>query len=140
RGADDSVTMPCSPRELLARMRVVLRRAARPATPALAIDGLRLDLEARAVTRDDRPVELTRTEFDLLAALARQPGRALSRDELVARVWGYEAEGATRLLDSHIGHLRAKLEPDPAQPRYVRTVRGVGYRLGTAAGPGHEGP
>ena len=72
---------------------------------------------------------LTRTEFDLLVALATQAGRALTRDQLVTRVWGYEAEGGTRLLDSHIAHLRAKIEPDPSQPRYIHTVRDVGYRL-----------
>ena len=138
-GADDYVTKPFSPRELLARMRAVLRRSGRGAEPAsaalLAVDGLRLDLAARSVTRDNQAITLTRTEFDLLAALAEQPGRAFSRDLLVARVWGYEAEGATRLLDSHIGHLRAKLEPDPARPRYVLTVRGVGYRLRAEVGP-----
>jgi len=137
-GADDYVTKPFSPRELMARMRAVLRRSeppAPPSLPALTIDGLRLDLTARTVTRDEHPIELTRTEFDLLAALAREPGRALSRDQLVARVWGYQAEGVTRLLDSHIGHLRAKLEPRPARPRYVQTVRGVGYRLRISAAP-----
>src|SRR5581483_2106610 len=139
-GADDYVTKPFSPRELLARIRAVLRRSARateatgpngaaPSTAALAIGSLRIDLAARTVTRAGEPVSLTRTEFDLLATLAQQPGRAYSRDELVARVWGYADEGGTRLLDSHIGHLRAKVEPDPAHPGYVRTVRGVGYRL-----------
>jgi DNA-binding response OmpR family regulator len=133
-GADDYVTKPFSPRELLARMRAVLRRAGRSHEPAvrpaaLEVDGLRLDFDARTVTRYAQEVALTRTEFDLLAALARQPGRAFSRDELVVQVWGYESEGSTRLLDSHIGHLRAKLEPNPSTPRYVLTVRGVGYRL-----------
>lgn len=131
-GADDYVTKPFSPRELLARMRAVLRRvsremAARAST--LEIDGLRLDLAARTVSRDGEAISLTRTEFDLLATLVQQPGRTFSRDELVARVWGYDGEGDTRLLDSHIGHLRAKVEPDPSRPRYVLTVRGVGYRL-----------
>ncbi len=131
-GADDYVTKPFSPRELLARMRAVLRRASREMAArasTLEIDGLRLDLAARTVSRDGEAISLTRTEFDLLATLVQQPGRAFSRDELVARVWGYDGEGDTRLLDSHIGHLRAKVEPDPSRPRYVLTVRGVGYRL-----------
>jgi two-component system response regulator RegX3 len=138
-GADDYVTKPFSPRELLARMRAVLRRATRPPEHAapepedrpapLTLGSLALDLAARIVTRDGQPVALTRTEFDLLAALAQQPGRAYTRAELVSRVWGYADEGGTRLLDSHIGHLRAKVEPDPAHPSYVRTVRGIGYRL-----------
>ena len=133
-GADDYVTKPFSPRELLARMRAVLRRAARTndvavVSPLLEIGRLRIDLAARTVFNDGDPIALTRTEFDLLAALAQQPGRAYSRDELVVQVWGYETEGATRLLDSHIGHLRAKVETDPARPAYVQTVRGVGYRL-----------
>jgi DNA-binding response OmpR family regulator len=138
-GADDYVTKPFSPRELLARIRAVLRRARRPpdgvaTEPAdrpapLTLGALALDVAARTVSRDGQPVALTRTEFDLLAALAHQPGRAYSRSELVSQVWGYADEGGTRLLDSHIGHLRAKIEPDPARPTYVRTVRGVGYRL-----------
>src|SRR5919197_2373575 len=136
-GADDYITKPFCPGELIARIRAVLRRSARTAEAApvgpsgeeLVLGGLRIDLGAREVSVDGRPVTLTRTEFDLLAALAAQAGRVVTRDQLVTRVWGYEAEGGTRLLDSHIAHLRAKLEPDPARPRYVHTVRDVGYRL-----------
>jgi DNA-binding response OmpR family regulator len=136
-GADDYVTKPFSPRELIARIRAVLRRSARaieaapvaPATQELTLDGLHIDVPAREVSLDGRPVSLTRTEFDLLAALAGQVGQVLTRDQLVTQVWGYEAEGDTRLLDSHIAHLRAKIEPDPGRPRYLQTVRDVGYRL-----------
>ncbi|MBI2323278.1 MAG: response regulator transcription factor [Chloroflexi bacterium] len=132
-GADDYVTKPFSPRELIARIRAVLRRAHRQPEDAAGDEfragGLIVHVAAREVLLDGRPVPLTRTEFDLLARLIEQPGRVVTRDQLAARVWGYESEGDTRLLDSHIGHLRAKIEPDPSNPRYVLTVRQVGYRF-----------
>jgi two-component system response regulator RegX3 len=130
-GADDYITKPFSPRELVARIRAVLRRSARgaEAQPEARTAALRLDPSTRQAVLDRRSVKLTRTEYKLLEALVARGGRPLTRDELVTEVWGYEAEGGTRLLDSHIAHLRAKLEPDPTHPRYIQTVRDLGYRF-----------
>ncbi|MGZ6827173.1 MAG: response regulator transcription factor [Mycobacteriales bacterium] len=124
-GADDYVTKPFSPRELVSRVRAVLRRTqGTVAQPPLLLGPLRIDLETREVTVDDVPVSLTVTEFDLLAALVRKPGRVLSREQLLSQVWGYEAAAGTRTVDVHVGQVRAKLG---AAGELVRTVRGVGY-------------
>jgi DNA-binding response OmpR family regulator len=127
-GADDYLTKPFSPRELVGRIRAMLRRP-RSATIA-ATAGLRVDVSRREVRADDRPIELTRTEFDILARLARDPGVVVDRPSLLAAVWGpgYDDD---HVVDVHIANLRRKLDDDPERPRFVETVRGVGYRLVT---------
>ena len=131
-GADDYVTKPFNPRELLARIRAVLRRTGggTAAPEILRSGGLVLDLGGHQATLDDHPLELTPTEFDLLAVLLQNPGRAFTRLELLERVQGYAYEGYERTVDAHVKNLRAKLGDDPRHPRYVQTVFGVGYKLG----------
>lgn len=123
-GADDYIAKPFSPRELVARLGSVLRRVqGAPAGGTVALGRLRLDINSRRAYADDIEVDLTATEFDLVAALIRQPDRVLTRDQLLAAVWGYNAAGGTRTVDVHIAQVRAKL--GEASP--IRTVRGVGY-------------
>ena len=132
-GADDYVTKPFSSAELVARMRAVLRRsAADPAADApgtLESGDVTMNLETRRVTRGGAPVELTVKEFELLRVLLEQAGRLVKRDDLVSEVWDTNWFGSTKTLDVHISSLRRKLGDDPGSPRYVHTVRGVGFRF-----------
>ena len=141
-GADDYVTKPFSPRELIARIQAMLRRprssTAGPDSSADSTDEhvrtfgtLRVDPVGRDVWRDGQPVGLTRTEFDLLATLSARPHMAFSRGQLIEAVWGTNWVGDEHLVDVHIGHLRRKLGDEAAHPRFIRTVRGIGYRMGT---------
>jgi two-component system response regulator MtrA len=129
-GADDYVVKPFKPRELVARIEARLRRASPPTPGPKSIGDLEIDLAAHRVMRAGTPISLTPLEFDLLVALARNPGVALTREQLLADVWGYRHPGDTRLVNVHVQRLRAKIENDPENPQIVQTVRGVGYRAG----------
>jgi two-component system response regulator RegX3 len=135
-GADDYVVKPFSGRELVARVRAVLRRTSAVATPAAAgrlqIGGLELDASARTATLDGAPLELTRKEFDLLALLMGQAGTVVTRERLIDEVWDVNWFGSTKTLDVHVSGLRKKLGDDPSAARYLHTVRGVGFRFATA--------
>ena len=131
-GADDYVTKPFSPREVVARVRAVLRRVRGGAQPSgvVRVGELAVDLTKRSVTIGGESVSLTPTEFDLLAVLARNPGRPFTRAQLMDLVYDVAYAGYDRAIDSHIKNLRRKIEPDPREPRYILTVYGVGYKLG----------
>jgi two-component system response regulator ResD len=130
-GADDYVTKPFSPRELAARVRTVLRRSGAPAASVerLSFEGLVIDAGTREVIAGAQRLRLTAKEFDLLFFLASNPGRVFSRDQLMERVWGYEAALDTGTVTVHIRRLRAKIELNPAKPRHLETIWGVGYRF-----------
>jgi DNA-binding response OmpR family regulator len=130
-GADDYVTKPFSPRELVARVRATLRRASGEVGPVtvLRIGDVELDTEAMTATVAGQPVDLTPTEFQLLATMARQPGRIFDREQLLEAVHGVAFDGYDRSVDSHVKNIRRKIEPDPRKPRYLQTVYGVGYRF-----------
>ncbi len=135
-GADDYLTKPFSVGELVARVKAIFRRvdamaaaAAKPPPAALSAGELSIDLSRRVVTLAGRPVELTAKEFDLLAHFAAHPGRVFNRAQLLDKVWGYSNIGYEHTVNSHINRLRAKIEQDPAKPRYILTVWSVGYKF-----------
>jgi DNA-binding response OmpR family regulator len=128
-GADDYVTKPFGTRELRARIKALLRRAAEPEPECARFGDVEVDFARGELRRDGRPVELTPIEFKLLGLFLRTRGRVLSREQLVAGVWGRGTFASDRIVDNHIANLRRKIEPDPAEPRYLRNVRGMGYRF-----------
>ena len=130
-GADDYVTKPYSPRELVARIRAVLRRGqeVEPASSTLEAGPVRMDVERHVVTVNGEETRLPLKEFELLEMFLRNPGRVLTRGQLIDRVWGTDYVGDTKTLDVHVKRLRAKIEPDPSAPTYLVTVRGLGYKL-----------
>lgn len=137
-GADDYVTKPFSIRELMARIRALMRRSDKRVYPEgsgagqeiLEFGALQIDVVKRQVSVDSRTVDLTPKEYELLELLSRHPGQAFSRNQLLERVWGYQYEGYSHTVNSHINRLRAKLEQNPSEPRFIQTVWGFGYRFG----------
>ena len=138
-GADDYVVKPFSARELVARIRAVMRRTAaveeHPAAGPLTVGDVRLDPATRSVTHAERPVELTRKEFDLLHVLMGSAGALVTRERLIDEVWDVNWFGSTKTLDVHVSGLRRKLADDPASPRYLHTIRGVGFRFADERAP-----
>ncbi|MDH4140122.1 MAG: response regulator transcription factor [Coriobacteriia bacterium] len=132
-GADDYVVKPFSPRELVSRVRAHLRRAEIASSPGgaskISIGDLRIDSEAHQAYMDGAPVYLTTSEFQILSLLARHPGKVFSRHAILAALWGESPVGDERAVDVHVHNIREKIEPDPKEPEYLLTVRGVGYRL-----------
>ena len=131
-GADDYMVKPFDPSELVARMKVRLRRTTADISTYLKIGNIKIDQIEHSIIRDGEVIALTRLEFDLLVALAKEPGRVFSREALLSEVWGYRPATDTRLVNVHIQRLRAKVEVDSENPSIILTVRGVGYKAGVA--------
>jgi two-component system response regulator MtrA len=131
-GADDYMVKPFNPSELVARLKVRLRRSNADPITSLRIGDLAIDQVAHTIARDGKAIPLTRLEFDLLVALAKEPGRVFTREALLSEVWGYQHATDTRLVNVHIQRLRSKIEKDPDNPELILTVRGVGYKAGSA--------
>ncbi len=129
-GADDYVSKPFKPKELVARIRARLRRSDEPGPERLKVGDVEIDVTGHNVTRDGERISLTPLEFDLLVALARKPWQVFTREVLLEKVWGYRHSADTRLVNVHVQRLRSKIEKDPENPEVVLTVRGVGYKAG----------
>ena len=134
-GADDYMVKPFRhASELVARVRTRLRRTNTDVSGLITIGDLKIDVQAHQLVRNGKQIQLTRLEFDLLVALAREPGRVFTRDALLSEVWGYAQSTDTRLVNVHIQRLRSKIERDPENPELVITIRGVGYKAGVLVG------
>jgi two-component system response regulator MtrA len=131
-GADDYMVKPFKSSELVARLKVRLRRTPGDGANSLRIGDISIDQVAHSLNRNGESIPLTRLEFDLLVALAKEPGRVFTRDALLSEVWGYQHATDTRLVNVHIQRLRSKIERDPDNPELIQTVRGVGYKAGSA--------
>ena len=132
-GADDYMVKPFNPQELVARLKVRLRRSGAVSNSGLRIGNIEIDQVSHTILREGKTIPLTRLEFDLIVALAKEPGRVFTREALLSEVWGYRPATDTRLVNVHIQRLRAKVETDPEDPKIILTVRGVGYKAGTAS-------
>ena len=136
-GADDYMVKPFKPSELVARIRTRLRRTSGELASNLTLSDIAIDVLDHTITRGGNEIALTRLEFDLLAALAKEPGRVFTREALLSEVWGYRHSTDTRLVNVHVQRLRAKIEHDPENPTIITTVRGIGYKAGVSGTRGH---